>query len=225
MKFSEILEFLKTNSELKYKEFQSRIIPTKMEILGARMGKIRSLATKILKSLKSSEILDILSMKSKIYEISMLQGILLSEWNFEFSKKLEIYESFISLADNWALIDGVKFRNLSEFDKILLFKQLKIWLKNEDEFIKRAGFVNLTYHFVEDEYLDFIFSIPEISNYYYDRMAHAWLLSECMAKFPQNSLKFFSSNPLSKKTHNLAIQKSLESRRVVEKELLKSLKR
>ena len=62
---------------------------------------------------------------------------------------------------------------------------------------------------------------------YYVHMGNAWLISVCMAKFPEETIKFFKDNTLDDKTHNKAIQKSRESYRVSKehKALINKLKR
>ena len=47
-------------------------------------------------------------------------------------------------------------------------------------------------------------------------MANAWLISTCIAKFPNETIVFFKNNNLDNKTHNKVIQKSKESFRVSE---------
>lgn len=45
-------------------------------------------------------------------------------------------------------------------------------------------------------------------------MASTWLISVCIAKFPEETFIFFKDNALDVKTQNKAIQKSRESFRV-----------
>ena len=62
---------------------------------------------------------------------------------------------------------------------------------------------------------------------YYVHMGNAWLISGCMAKFPEETIAFFRNNTLDHKTHNKAIQKSRESFRVSKehKEIINALKK
>ena len=80
----------------------------------------------------------------------------------------------------------------------------------------RAGLVLLLAHCVEKRYLETIFSLAQQVDHegYYVLMANAWLISVCMAKYPEETLTFLGSNTLDRNTHNKAIQKSRESHRV-----------
>lgn len=207
MTIEQILKDLSNHKDEKYANFQRKIIKTNLEILGIRTPCLR----KIVKNLENIEFLK--SDKREIYELNLLEGFVISSINLEFKTKLKFYESYIKRADNWALIDAVKFKKPNKDE---LFESIKIWLKSEDEFIKRAAYVNLLYHFVDNAYLEFIFSLPDENKFYYDMMGHAWLVSECMAKFPDESLKFLRNNKLNNKTLIKSITKCIESFRVEE---------
>ncbi|NLY03655.1 MAG: DNA alkylation repair protein [Campylobacter sp.] len=214
----EILTSLKNESEHKYAKFSANLIKTDLEILGVRVPKLHRFA----KNLMNEEFIK--ADKKGVYELVLLEGLVISKLKVPFKEKLKFYENYIYKADNWALIDSVKFKNP---DKFMLLNELKIWLKDECEFVRRAGLVNLIYHFVDEEYLRFIFEIPDDNNFYYDMMAHAWLISECMAKFPAQTLNFMEHSHLKKYTHNTTVKKCCESLRVTQKnkELLKTLKK
>ncbi|QKF65410.1 DNA alkylation repair protein [Campylobacter corcagiensis] len=213
----EILLNLEDFRDEKYAKFQNKLIKTDMKILGIRTPVLRKFAKKV-------ENLEFLKAKKReIYELNLLEAFVLSSINLEFKTKLEIYNKFIKRVDNWALIDAVKFK---EFDRNMLFGEIKIWLISKDEFIKRAGYVNLLYHFVDERWLDFIFSIKDNNLAYYDTMGHAWLISECMARYPSKTFEFLKDRNLKEKTFKKAVSKSLDSFRVSEiyKQKLKGLR-
>ena len=66
----------------------------------------------------------------------------------------------------------------------------------------RAGLVLLLAHYVEERYLETIFSLSQQVRHdgYYVFMANAWLISVCMAKYPEQTLAFFRNNTLDKRT-------------------------
>ena len=74
-----------------------------------------------------------------------------------------------------------------------------------------------------------IFDISESIKHdgYYVYMANAWLISACMAKYPDKTISFFRNNKLDNKTQNKAIQKSCESSRVSKenKSIIRQLKK
>ena len=84
-------------------------------------------------------------------------------------------------------------------------------------------------YYVIDEYIDYVLQISsEIHNDgYYVKMANAWLLSACLIKYYDKTLKHMKSNFLDDFTYNKALQKAIESYRITdkEKEYLRKIKR
>ena len=114
-------------------------------------------------------------------------------------------------------------------EKVEVLKIVKRWLNSKDEFVVRTGLIILLAYYIQNEYLEEIFSLSNQITHqvYYVFMGNAWLISVCMAKFPLETIEFFKDNNLDVITHNKAIQKSRESRRVSkeDKEFIKTLKR
>ncbi len=165
-----------------------------------------------------------------IYEMVMLEGMVLSYINKPFVELLPLTEAFLDKVDNWAQIDSTvaDYKQIKQ-DKPAVLQVVKKWLTSDKEFVVRAGLVILLGNFIDEPYLPTIFKLSEEVTHtgYYVHMGNAWLISMCMAKFPEETLQFFKKNRLDDKTHNKAIQKSRESFRVSKehKELLKTLKR
>jgi len=222
-----ILEELNSLAEESYKEFNSKIIPTKQETLGVRIPALRKLAQKIAKDNPMSFIgID----KQNIYEMIMLEGMTLSYWDKSFIELLPLTERFLKKVDNWAQVDSTicNYKNIKEEKKDVL-AIVKIWLKSDKEFVVRAGLVILLAHYVEKKNLKTIFKLSQKVKHtgYYVYMANAWLISQCMAKYPKETIVFFKNNTLDQRTHNKAIQKSRESYRVSkeDKKTVNQLKR
>lgn len=220
-----VLEKLKSLSDEKYKKFNQKIIPTNLKILGVRIPILRKIAKQILNQNADKFIQED---KKGIYELIMLEGMVLSKQKKPFLDRVSQYEKFLSKVDNWALTDTTVMNFKEEEEKVVL-KVIKKWLQSNDEFVIRAGLVMLLSRFVKNDYLYLIFTISQEvkSEAYYVKMANAWLISVCMAKFPTKTKEFFTLNSLDTWTHNKAIQKSRESSRVSnkDKEFLKMLKK
>ena len=221
-----ILEEFKKIKDENYKNFSTKIIPTNQEILGVRLPAIR----KIAKNIAKTDISDFIEEdKGNIYEMIMVEGLVLSYVKSPFIELIPLIENFLEKVDNWAQIDSVimSFKNID--DKKLLLKTAQKWIKSEKEFVVRAGIILVLSNLVEKEYLDVVFEISNNINHkgYYVFMGNAWLISVCMAKFPNETMEYFKNNKLDIKTQNKAIQKSCESFRVTKanKELIKKLKR
>ena len=110
------------------------------------------------------------------------------------------------------------------------FNLSKKYIKSNQEFIGRVGYIIMMDHFMNDQHIDEILSIlnqEKLSSYYYVNMAKAWLISVCYVKYRNKTLAFIKNNHLDKFTYNKAIQKIIESYRVSkeDKEYLKTLKK
>ncbi len=224
---SKILEELKSLSEESYKDFNKKIIPTKQKVLGVRLPALRKLAKQIA---KENNLEFINSDKQNIYEMILLEGLVLSYLDKSFTELLPLTEKFLDKVDNWAQIDSTicDFKNIKKEKKEVLHV-IKKWLKSDKEFTVRAALVILLTHYTDIENLPLVFKISQNVKHkgYYVIMGNAWLISVCMAKFPTETIEFFKNNTLDNKTHNKAIQKSVESFRVSKehKKIIKMLKR
>ncbi len=222
-----VLEELKNLAEDDYKAFNSRIIQTKQNTLGIRVPILRKIAKRIVQN----DAIEFVRMdKQNVYEMILLEGMVLSYMDKSFREILPLTERFLRKVDSWAQIDSTisDFKGISN-DKEDVLKIVKKWLKSDKEFIVRAGLVILLAHYVQKENLKIIFDLSQSVKHagYYVYMGNAWLISVCMAKFPLETIEFFKDNRLDKKTLNKAIQKSCESYRVSKehKVLIKKLKR
>lgn len=209
-----VLEELQHRAEEGYKAFNKKTIPTNQTILGVRMPMLRKIARKIAKE----QGLDFISLdKENIYEMILLEGMVLSYLDKPFIELLPLTENFLRKVDNWAQVDSTvsSFKNMArEKDDVL--GVVRKWIQSDKEFVVRAGLVVLLGHFVEKEYLDMVFEMSQEVTHtgYYVYMGNAWLISCCMATFPEETIGFFKNNTLDMRTHNKAIQKSRESYRV-----------
>lgn len=224
-----ILDILFKNKDEKYKNFNSKIVKTKQNMIGVRLPMLRKIAKQIIK--ENNEVKFIKSDKNNIYEMVLLEGLVISYIDDSFINKVDILDSYISKVDNWACIDSIflKIKNI-DIDKKNNLNTIITFLKSSLEFKVRGGFVLLLVNYIQKDYLDIIFKLSckyNNQDKYYIYMANAWLISFCMAKFPTQTIKFFKNNSLDKTTHNLAIQKSIDSFRVSieDKLLLKQLKK
>ncbi len=222
-----VLDELQRLAEEDYKAFNNRIIPTKQTTLGVRAPILRKMAKRIA---KEDSIDFVKSDKQNIYEMIMLEGMVLSYMDKSFKELLPLTEKFLDKVDNWAQVDSTicDFKKIAEEKEDVLIV-VKKWLKSDKEFFVRAGLVMLLAHFVEEKNLEMIFDLSQgvVHTGYYVHMGNAWLISGCMAKFPEETIAFFRNNTLDHKTHNKAIQKSRESFRVSKehKEIINALKR
>ena len=142
-----ILAELESLAEDSYKKFNLKLIPTQQKVLGVRIPALRKIAKRIAKEDPFEFLkLDI----QNIYEMVMLEGMVLSYINKPFVELLPNTETFLNKANNWAHIDSsvADFKNIKK-DKEGVLKIIKKWLKSDKEFVVRAGLIILLGKFVE----------------------------------------------------------------------------
>jgi len=224
---NKILNKLKSLGDDDYKAFNNKIIPTTQITLGVRLPILRQMAKDIVKD-NAYEFIKL--PKQNIYEMIMLEGLVLSYMKKPFNELVPLIENYLDKVDNWAEIDSVilGFKSINK-QKDYVLEIIKIWLKSDKEFIVRAALVILLSYYIQEENLNIIFKLSQNIKHkaYYVFMGNAWLISVCMAKFPTQTIEFFKYNTLDIKTHNKAIQKSRESFRVSKenKDFIKLLKK
>ena len=138
-------------------------------------------------------------------------------------------KNYIDLCDCWAMTDVLKFP-LAKNNKELFLALSKEFIYSDKPFKIRVGLLILMKEFVNDDYIDYIFSVLNYlkdNNHYYVQMMCAWLLCECVIKVRDKSVKYIRTCNLSSFVVNKAISKCHDSFRVREKdkELLKSFRR
>lgn len=225
--YDEFIKYLYTFQDIKYKEFHKKLILTD-NLIGIRTPDLKRIAKSIARS--DYKIFFKLN-KHKLYEENIIHGLTLGYLKLQFNSLLPFIEDFLPFIDNWAVCD-ITAANLTIYKKNktkdICFNEIKKYIKDINPWINRFGYVLLLDYFIEEKYIDEIFSLCE--NYkdeYYVKMAIAWLISICYIKYKGRTLTFLKNNKLDDWTYNKAIQKIIESTRVTKEDkiMLKGMKR
>ncbi|WP_446899226.1 DNA alkylation repair protein [Clostridium sp. LBM24168] len=211
----------------KYKEFHTKISPTKSNIIGVRMPLLRKLAKEIAKG-DWREYLT--TAESEYYEEIMLQGIVIGYVKVDVEERLQLIGEFIPKIDGWGICDsfcnGLKFIK-SNRERVWNF--IQPYLKSNNEFHIRFGVVVLLDFYIDEIYINPVLDIlDKIKNDgYYVKMAVAWAVSICYIKFPENTMLYLKNSSLDDFTYNKSLQKITESLRIDNKTklIIKSMKR
>ncbi len=227
--YAAFLDGLRAHADSGYRDFQIKLTPgvDKGHMLGVRMPALRSLGKEIAKG-NPRGFLAVCG--SDFYEETMLRGIVTG------LVKPESYAEFLSLADgflpyvtNWALCDcfcaGLKY--VKQYREPF-FEHLDGYLAGDD-WQKRVALVLMLDYYLDSAYIDRVLERVDAvqSTAYYVSMAQAWLVATALAKCPEPALRFYRHNSLPDETHNRAVQKAIESRRIDDKtkNFLRTLKR
>lgn len=215
------------NRDLKYKEFNSKIINNidSSKIIGVRVPVIRNIA----KQIKDSEYIEdfLLELPHKYHEENILHGILLSIKYKDIYVLLDKLDKFLIYADNWAVTDIISPKLFKKYPDIV-FEYIKKWLNSNDTYVIRFGVVSLLQFYLDDEFrLEELELINKIDNQdYYVKMAISWFYSFALIKQYDVVIKYFENRKLDKWIHNKSISKAIDSYRVSneKKDYLRGLK-
>ena len=212
--------------DMKYRDMQIRIIPTinPESVIGVRTPELKRMATDVLKAGDYQEFLN--ELPHKYFEENQLQAFIISGIK-DLNECMEELEKFLPYVDNWATCDQMSPKIFRKHRKELL-THIKKWIKAEKTYTVRFGVGMLMEHFLDEEFdPEYPAMVAEIrSEEYYVNMMIAWYFATALAKQYESVLPYMEQKRLDDWTHNKAIQKSVESRRITEEQkiYLKSLK-
>lgn len=209
-----------------YRDFQRKLIPTipSETVIGVRTPALRAYAKSLLDSGEAERFLD--TLPHRYYDENNLHDFCI-EPEKDFYRAMERTEAFLPYVDNWATCDLLApkafSRHLPE-----LYEKILHWLQSDRVYTIRFGVGMLMRHFLGEAFqpqqLQLVADIR--SEAYYVNMMVAWYFATALCKQQAAALPFIEEKRLPAWTHNKAIQKSVESRRIdhTTKAYLKTLK-
>ena len=223
----EIRKSLFAKQDLAYRDFQGALIPTvKAEkMIGVRTPELKALA-KVYQN--NPEIAGFLTdLPHEYFDENQLHAFLIS-LEKDFAKCVDEVDRFLPFVDNWATCDQLSPAVFAKHKQELL-PYVDRWIASGKTYTVRFGIGMLISHFLDGDfapcYLDRVASIR--SDEYYINMMIAWYVATALAKQYEATLPILKENRLDLWTHNKAIGKAIESRRISEeqKRFLRTLKR
>lgn len=223
----EIRDSLFELQDTAYRDFQRKLIPSvdSERIIGVRTPALRKLAKETAKRDDVNVFMN--ELPHGYFEENQLHAFIISGMK-DYQACLDKLDTFLPYVDNWATCDQmspVVFKK----NKADLIGHILKWIKSVDTYTVRFGVGMLMEHFLDD---DFDKTYPELvigvsSDEYYVNMMRAWYFATALAKQYDAVLPFIEDGRLDLWTHNKAIQKAVESRRITaeQKTYLKSLKK
>ena len=237
---TDIQKRLREMRDAKYADFQAALIPgtDPLSMIGVRTPQLRALAKELHDGMAKGgggglceEFLSVLP--HKYFDEMQLHAFIISCMK-DFDACMEETERFLPYVDNWATCDqlspkvfGKKKNGRLVYGEKLL-GHIDRWLDSDLTYTVRFGMGMLMQHFLEEEfdpaYMDRVAAVK--SDEYYINMMIAWYFATALAKQPDAALKVLREGGLDRWTHNKAIQKAIESRRITDaqKEYLRTLK-
>lgn len=223
----EIRDRLFALQDPEYRLFQSKLMPTVDPacVIGVRIPDLRKLSRELAGTEQAAAF--VRQLPHDYYEENNLHGFLIASLR-DYGETVAALESFLPHVDNWATCDLLHPR---AFDKRpeALPDQLFRWLQSDRTYTVRFAMGMLMSLYLDEafrpEYADWIAGIK--SEEYYVNMMAAWYFATALAKRWDDVFPYLTDHRLPVWTHNKAIQKAIESRRISpeQKQILRSLKR
>ena len=223
----EIRDRLFALQDPEYRLFQSRLMPTVDPacVIGVRIPALRKLSRELAGTEQAAAF--VRQLPHDYYEENNLHGFLIASLR-DYGETVAALESFLPHVDNWATCDLLHPR---AFDKRpeALPDQLFRWLQSDRTYTVRFAMGMLMSLYLDEAfrpgYADWIAGVK--SEEYYVNMMAAWYFATALAKRWDDVFPYLTDHRLPVWTHNKAIQKAIESRRISpeQKQILRSLKR
>ncbi len=227
----ELRETLLDKADSGYKEFNDRLVPGTGKTIGVRVPDVRSAAKAIAREDFSRFLTEIeeTSPESLYQEELMVQGMVIGYAKMPLEERFLHLDAYVPRINSWAVCDcgnsTLKFMTKNPEES---FAYVCKYLESQKEYEVRFAVVTLMQYFITEPYIDKVLEIYcRVSHEgYYVKMAVAWAVSVCYVRFPEKTRMVLERRELEPWTHNKAIQKIRESRRVSqeEKEMLNRLK-
>ena len=225
MKSDQIRDMLFRLQDRTYREFQVKLIPNvpPESVIGVRTPALRALA----KELRQADVSGFLrSLPHRYFDENQLHAFLISDIR-DYDRCAEEVDRFLPYVDNWATCDQMSPAVFRKHPTELL-ERIRSWLQSDQPYTVRFGVGMLMQHYLDGRFDP---SYPELvaalrSEEYYVNMMIAWYFATALAKQYEQVLPYLEKRRLDAWTHNKAIQKALESRRITpeQKAYLRSLK-
>ena len=221
--------------DLKYRDFQSKLIPTvdTETMIGVRTPELRALAKELMgKTLfvNSPAAVFLSVLPHQYFDENQLHAFIISEMK-DYDDCMEEICRFLPYVDNWATCDQMSPKVFRKHRPELL-AQIRKWLgirsdlsgpvtvPPERTYTVRFAVGMLMEHFLDKDfdpgYLEIVSRIR--SDQYYVNMMTAWYFATALAKQWDAAVPYIEEHRLDEWTHNKAIQKAIESRRITDEQ-------
>lgn len=213
----------------RYRNFQCGLIPTvdPGSVLGVRVPELRRIARELTHDGLADARGLLGPLPHETYEEGMIHALLINEVR-DYDACVAALNEFLPFVDNWATCDILAPRAF-ETRPAALPAQVEGWMADgEHPYAVRFGVGVLMRLYLDDAfdpiYLGRVCALR--SEEYYVNMMVAWYVATALAKQWEAALGALEGRLLFPWTHNKAIQKAIESRRVTpeHKELLRTLR-
>lgn len=225
--YQKFINYLKTLEDIKYKNFHKKLLNQDINIIGIRTPKLKEIAKNIYKGNYQSFLSQV---TFQYYEEKIIYALVISNIKKLDNNLIKYIDTYKNNITNWAECDLFcsNFKIVKK-NKEYFYKYITKNITSNKEYIKRMCFVLLLNYYIENIYLNDIFTYTNTycNSTYYINMSIAWLLSICYIKYKDKTTTYLLKNNLDNFTYNKTISKICDSKRITkeDKTYLKTLKK
>lgn len=222
-----VRERLFAAQDLKYRDFQCRLMPTVRPdtVIGVRTPTLRALARELASDPEIGRFLQ--DLPHRYYDENNLHGFLISAIQ-DYGEAVAAVEAFLPQVDNWATCDLMRPKAFQKRPPELP-AAIRRWLASGQTYTVRFGMEMLMSLYLDEAFLpEYPRWVADVrSEEYYVNMMIAWYFATALAKRWEAVLPYLTEEQLDVWTHNKTIQKAVESERITDaqKTYLRTLKR
>ena len=226
MTLEDLQQLLFRHQDRAYADFYARLIPTvpRETVIGIRSPEYG----KIVRQIRDDPVVPVFlaTLPHTWHEENHLHAALINRMK-DCESCVSALERFMPYIDNWAVNDAV---NPGCFKKhrAELIGRVQGWIASEAPYTRRCGMRILMANYLDGDFRPEYLDLPADlrSGEYYVNMMTAWLFAEALVKQWDTAVTYIETRRLDPWTHNKAIQKAVESYRIMpeQKEYLKTLK-
>ena len=197
-----------------YGAFQRRLIPTldPARIIGVRVPQLRKLAKELRGGEEAEAFLRALPHES--LEADILHALLISSIA-DADACVQALDAFLPFVDNWATCDLISPRAFKAHPPRLI-GDIRRWMASGRTYTVRFGIGMLLKFYLGDAFDEaYLRQVADVrSEEYYVKMMVAWFFATALDRQYEAALPYIAQRRLPTWTHNKAIQKAIESRRI-----------
>ena len=222
----EIKALLFSLQDIKYRDFQSKLIPTvgKDYFIGVRTPELRRLSKLLSKREDINSFLE--NPEHEYFDELQLHAFIVSDIK-DYRACIDEVNRFLPYVNNWATCDQMSPKVFKKHKEELL-EEIYRWLESDKTYTVRFAVKMLMEHFLDSDFDEkYLLTVSKIRyEEYYVKMMVAWYFATALAKQYESAYKIIEDRRLDVWTHNRAIQKAAESYRISDKQKaeLKKLK-
>ncbi|MGN0991301.1 MAG: DNA alkylation repair protein [Candidatus Ventricola sp.] len=221
-----LTEKLLSMQDVPYRDFQRKLIPglAPETIIGVRTLQLRRLARQLRGTPEAADFMA--ALPHRFFEENQVHaGLIMQEKDFDAC--LALVNNFLPYVDNWATCDQLSPKAL-QTDLLRLMDSIRAWLASDHPYTVRFGVNCLMQWYLGEAFDPSVLEMVATLQHedYYVRMGVAWYFATALALQYDAALPYIEQRRLKSWTHNKAIQKAIESRRITpaQKDALRAMR-